>query len=133
MTLTINTTTYNNLLSEISPRVIESETDYERTLSIVEKLTFKKRKTPEETEIYKLLVALVEAYESRHYSMSRPPVHEVLQHILESSGTHEEDLVDTFGSIDAVSAVLSGETKVSDIQANILAARFKVSPNLFTN
>ena len=63
--------------------------------------------------------------------MPRPPAHEVLQHVLEASGTRREDLLGTFGSIDAVSAVLSGETKVSDMQASILAARFKVSPNLF--
>ena len=58
MTLTIDTTAYNNLLSEISPRVIESETEYERALSIVERLTFNKSKTPEEAEVYKLLVGV---------------------------------------------------------------------------
>ena len=67
MTLTFSPEVYNDLLVEVTPKVIETESEYERTLAIVERLTFNRNRTPEETELHKLLVMLVETYESEHY------------------------------------------------------------------
>lgn len=131
MTLTIDSAVYSSLLTEITPKVIESEAEYERTLSITEKLTFKQDKTPEEMAVYKLLVVLVEAYEAEYYPMREASPDEVLRHILEASGTHSADLVGTLGSSDVVSEIVKGERKMSEAQAQILADRFKVSPDLF--
>jgi HTH-type transcriptional regulator / antitoxin HigA len=67
MTLPFNPETYGHLLAEISPKVIETEAEYDRALVIAEKLTFNHQKTPEERSIYQLLVMLIEDYEARHY------------------------------------------------------------------
>ena len=67
MTLTFDQTTYRNLLAEVTPVAIETEEEYERALKLVEKLTFAKNRTPEEQALQKLLVILIEAYETKNY------------------------------------------------------------------
>ena len=131
MTLTIDSVIYSNLLTEVTPKVIESEAEYERTLAIAEQLTFNQSKTPEETAVYKLLVVLVEAYEADHYPLPKVSPNKILRHILEASGTRLEDLLGTLGSNRAVTEIVQGERKISPTQAQILANLFKVSPDLF--
>jgi HTH-type transcriptional regulator / antitoxin HigA len=131
MTLTFNPETYSHLLAEISPKVIETEAEYDRALVIAEKLTFNHQKTLEERSIYKLLVVLIEDYETRHYSIPTSPPHEVLQHILEASGRQESDLVGKLGSPEIVTEVINGTRAISMAQAKVLSEMFKVSPNLF--
>lgn len=132
MTLTFNETSYSNLLAEISPKVIETEAEYDRALAITEKLTFDRNKTSEQRAIYQLLVMLVEAYETKHYPMPISTPQEVLLHIIEASGIDRADLVGKLGSIDEVSEIIAGKRAISQAQATILGNMFKVSPNLFT-
>jgi HTH-type transcriptional regulator / antitoxin HigA len=131
MTLTFNPQTYSHLLAEISPKVIETEAEYDRALVIAEKLTFNHNKTPEERSIYQLLVMLIEAYEARHYPIPTSLPHEVLQHILEASGSQESDLVGKLGSDEVVTEIVNGTRSMSMAQAKVLGEMFKVSPNLF--
>ncbi len=42
MTLTFDETTYTHLLAQASPKVIETEAEYERILAITERLHFTK-------------------------------------------------------------------------------------------
>lgn len=131
MTLTFNPAVYRDLLVEVTPKTIETETEYERTLAIVENLTFNRNRTPEETAIHKLLVMLVEAYEAEHYPMPESSPDEILQHIMEASGTRQADLVGIVGSSGVVSEIVNGKRAISKAQAKILAELFKVSPSLF--
>lgn len=131
MTLTFDDRTYNNLLAEISPKVIETEAEYDRALAIAERLTFTKNKTPEERAIYRLLVVLIEAYESEHYALPVAKPHEILQHIMEASGTCQSDLVKIVGSSSVISEIVNGKLAISKAQAKILGDLFKVSPSLF--
>jgi HTH-type transcriptional regulator / antitoxin HigA len=131
MTLTFNPETYSNLLAEMSPKVIETEAEYDRALVIAEKLTFNRHKTPEERAIYQLLVMLIEAYENQNFPMPTSAPHEVLQHILEASGIPSSDLVGKLGSKEAVAEIVNGNQSISAAQAKLLGEMFKVSPNLF--
>lgn len=131
MTLTFNSVVYNELLLEATPKVIETEPEYERTLAIVEKLTFNPNRTPEETAIHMLLVMLIEAYETEQYSMPESAPDEILRHIMEASGTRQADLVGILGSSGVVSEIVNGKRAISKSQAKILAELFKVSPSLF--
>jgi HTH-type transcriptional regulator / antitoxin HigA len=131
MTLTFNQNTYRNLLAEFVPVVIETEEEYERVLTIVEQLTFNKNRTTEEKALYKLLVILIETYETENYPMEQSAPHEILQHILEASGTPQADLVGIIGSSDAVSEIMNGKRTINQVQAKILSEYFKVSPSLF--
>jgi HTH-type transcriptional regulator / antitoxin HigA len=131
MTTTFNQASYSSLLAEISPKVIETEEEYDRALAIAEKLTFDRHKTPEQRAVYQLLVILIEAYETQHYPMPISTPHEVLKHILEASGIDRSNLVGKLGSSDEMSEIIAGKRAITQAQSQILGDMFKVSPNLF--
>jgi HTH-type transcriptional regulator/antitoxin HigA len=76
-------------------------------------------------------VTLIEAYEAHNYPMEQSPPHEILQHIMESSGIRQADLVGVIGSSGVVSEVVNGKRSISKAQAKALGDYFKVSPTLF--
>ena len=80
MTHYFDRNTYRNLLTEAIPVAIETEEEYVRVLKIVQKLTFKKNRTIEEKALHKLLVILIEAYETENYPIEESTPHEILQH-----------------------------------------------------
>jgi HTH-type transcriptional regulator / antitoxin HigA len=131
MTLTFDNVAYRDLVAEFSPKAIETEAEYDRTLAVAEQLTFKQDRTPEEGALHKLLVTLIEAYETQHYPMDESQPHEILQHIMESSGARQADLVGVIGSSGVVSEVINGKRSISKAQAKALGEYFKVSPSLF--
>ncbi|MBD2339306.1 transcriptional regulator [Calothrix sp. FACHB-156] len=131
MTLIFDQNSYRHLLAEVVPVAIETEEEYERILKLVEQLTFKKNRTKEEQALYKLLIILIEAYETEHYPMEESTPHEILQHIMEASGTRQADLVGIIGSSGVVSEVVNGKRSISKAQAKALSEYFKVAPSLF--
>jgi HTH-type transcriptional regulator/antitoxin HigA len=131
MTITFDPIAYGSLLAEVAPMVIETEAEYDRALAVAEQLTFAKNLTLEQRTLYKLLVMLIEAYEAEHYPMGKSTPHEILQHIMESSGTRQSDLVGVIGSSGVVSEVVNGQRSISKAQAKALGDYFKVLPSLF--
>ena len=131
MTLTFDRPNYSNLLAEVSPRAIETEEEYDRLLAVAQRLTFAKNRTPEEKALHKLLVTLIEVYEAQNYAIDKSEPHEILQHIMEASGTRQADLVGIVGSSGVVSEVVNGKRAISKAQAKALGDYFKVSPSLF--
>jgi HTH-type transcriptional regulator/antitoxin HigA len=137
MTLTINQNNYLQLWvkADISPKVIESEAEYRQFLVVAEDLLVKKNlRTPEETTLFRLVVKLIEDYESKHYNLDdwgKSAPHEILQHIMAASGTKQIDLVGIVGSKGVVSEVVNGSRAISKAQAKKLAKMFKVSAGLF--
>jgi HTH-type transcriptional regulator / antitoxin HigA len=131
MILTFDRNAYCQLLSEFAPKVIDTEEEYDHALAAAEQLTFAKELTLEHQALYKLLVMLIEAYEAENYPMDRTEPHEILQHIMEASGTRQADLVGIVGSSGVVSEVVNGKRAVSKGQAKALGEFFKVSPDLF--
>jgi HTH-type transcriptional regulator / antitoxin HigA len=128
---TFNPIAYANLLADVVPKVIETEEDYDRALKCVEPLHFNKNRTPEELAIYKLLVMLIETYEEKQFPVPASLPHEMLQYLMESSGTRQVDLVGLLGSSGVVSEIVNGKRAISKAQAKVLGDRFKVSPSLF--
>ncbi len=130
--ITFDNKSYSQLLAEVAPQVIETETEYERLLKVVEFITFKKNLTSEERKLDKLLVRLIEDYEEENYPMDKSTPHEILQHMMESSGIRQADLVRILGSSSGViSEVVNGKRSISKAQAKALGEYFKVSPSLF--
>jgi HTH-type transcriptional regulator/antitoxin HigA len=116
---------------ETAPKVIESEAEYEQALTMTEQLHFKKSRLPEETALYLLLVTLIEAYETENYPMEPSSPHDILLHLMESSGTRQADLVGIIGSSGVVSEVVNGKRAISKAQAKALGEYFNLSPSLF--
>jgi HTH-type transcriptional regulator / antitoxin HigA len=131
MTLTINPKTYRSLLVDAMPKVIETEADYQHALQEFEKLHVNRNRNTEELALYRLLVLIIETYEEKHFPLPESLPHEMLQHIMEASGTRQADLVGVIGSSGVVSEIVNGKRAISKAQAKALADRFKVSPSLF--
>ena len=67
----------------------------------------------------------------KNYPMDKSTPHEILQHIMESSGILQADLVGIIGSSGVMSEVVNGKRSISKTQAKALGEHFKVSPSLF--
>ena len=135
MTGTIDNTKYAEILATALPRKIETEAENERVLKIVENLMRKGENnlSPEEETLLVLLAELVEDFEEKAYpevgNSSTP--RDVLAFLMEQQGLKQKDLVDIFSSSGTISQVLNGAREISKAQAKALAARFKVSAELF--
>ena len=138
MTFTLSKKNYLQLLdkTQIILKIIETETEYEQYLSVAENLIAKKNnRTPEETALFRLLVKLIEDYEEKVHVVedwSNLSLHEILQHILESSGMKQADLVRIISpSKGLISSIVNGKRAISKEQAKRLGTYFKVNPSLF--
>ena len=138
MTLTIDKKEYFKLLDKLQliPKIIETETEYESYLAVAESLIAKKdHRTTEETALFRLLVKLIKDYEENIFALddwSNLLHHEILQHLLDASGTKQADLVGIISpSKGLISSIVNGKRAISKEQAKKLGAHFNISPNLF--
>lgn len=131
MTLTFDRKSYGDLLIKFSPKVIETEEEYEEYLKVLEKLTFAKNLSLEEKALYKLLVLLTESYETENYPISSVEPGDILKHLIESSGISQNDLVGIIGSGEMVSQLVDGKCSLNSWQAKALGDYFQVAPSLF--
>jgi HTH-type transcriptional regulator / antitoxin HigA len=145
MTATIDKKNYLDLIdaNDISPKVIETEDEYDRFLVVAEKLMHKRLdrlggalrvRTTEETALLMLVVKLIEDYESIHHNLDewgKSTPTEILRHIMAASGTRNVDLIGIIGSSGVVSEVVNGKRNISLAQAKNLGEFFKISPTLF--
>jgi HTH-type transcriptional regulator / antitoxin HigA len=132
MNRTIDRQTYANLLAEIQPVAIETEEENERMLAEVEKLmSYGEDLTPEQEQLLKLLVALIEQFEDQHYQLNPATPHEVLNELMLARSLKQSDLVGILGSKGVTSEVINGKRGISKAQAKALGEFFHVSPALF--
>jgi HTH-type transcriptional regulator / antitoxin HigA len=138
MTLTIDQKEYFRLLDKLQliPKIIETETEYESYLAVAESLISKKNnRTTEETALFRLIVKLIADYEENNFALSdwsNLLPHEILQHLLDASGSRQVDLVGVISpSKGLISSIVNGKRAISKEQAKKLGAHFNVSPNLF--
>ncbi len=90
-----------------------------------------KNRSPEQTALLKILVRLIEEYESKNYPMGKPSTHAIIQHLLEARELEQADLVGIIGSSDDVSELINGKQAITEEQAKALGDFFHVSAELF--
>jgi HTH-type transcriptional regulator/antitoxin HigA len=127
------TATYEQLLIEAIPQVIEAEKQYREIGARFAELIGKGRsRTREETKLMRLLALLIEDYDRRN---ALPPDNatpaELLQFLLEHSAKRSADLLPIFGQRSHVNEALNGRRKISAEQARRLARMFSVNAGLF--
>ncbi|WP_271252899.1 helix-turn-helix domain-containing protein [Pseudanabaena sp. Chao 1811] len=120
-----------SLLADIQPITIEEENDC--SLSIVESLLAEENLSPEQEQILRLLVTLIEKFEEEHYQLAVSTPHSILLHLMEERGLRQADLVGIIGSRGVVSEVVNGKRPISKSQAKSLGDFFHVDPSLFIN
>lgn len=121
---------YRKLVAKALPAVVETETENERLLAIVEPM-MRRELSPEEERLFDLLVKLIEDFEQRHYPMGQSSPLETLQFLMEQRGLRQRELVPLFGSSGVASEVINGRRAISKKQAKALGEFFHVSPELF--
>jgi HTH-type transcriptional regulator/antitoxin HigA len=132
MTITFNSSKYSELLSQYQPKLIRTEAENERALEIVEELMHRPDRSPEESELYDLLIVLIEKFEQEFYqpdSDSNP--HSMLQFLIEQQGLSARDLVPALGSEPVVAEMLAGDREFSIAQIKALGILFRVDPSVF--
>ena len=93
MTLTINAQSYAQLLALYQPKVIETEIECDRVITIAEELEHKIDRILEEEAILDLLVTLIERFEAENYPIPEGTPHQMLLHLMEASNIKQENLV----------------------------------------
>ena len=124
-------TQYVHLLAEAHPVVIETEAENERVLALVQGLSRKKNRSPEEGKLLRLLIRLVEDFERHRYKLKQATPDQVLRELLRARGMKPKDLWDVFGSKGVTSEVLRGKRGISKEKAKALSGMFRVPVDLF--
>ena len=74
---------------------------------------------------------LVDAYDEGKLPVGRYEAHKTLQHLLQTTGLKQDQLIRFFGSRKKVSDVVNGVVAILDIEAVALGELFKLPPGLF--
>jgi HTH-type transcriptional regulator/antitoxin HigA len=114
-----------------APKVITSNAQNERYISVLLELEKKERLSTKEREFAELLTVLIEAYEDERYPIRAASPVEVLVHLMEANNLKQRDLAPLFGSESVVSEVLSGKRELNKHHIERLSKRFSVSPAVF--
>jgi len=131
MTLTFNPEKYKELLTAYLPKIIKTEAENEQALAIVEDLMHRKR-SPEEDELYQLLITLIEKFEQEYYEINQQNnPQSMLLFLLEQSDKSKVDLEVVFGSESVVDNILNGKQKITLELAQKLGEFFHVEASLF--
>lgn len=134
MTLTFNPDKYKELLSQYQPKIIRNETDNEKALAMVEELMHQPDRTPEENELYELLIVLIEKFEQEYYAPAATATpHSILLFLMEQRELQPADLAEVMGSEKRVYEVVNGDRDIGKELALILGSFFHVEPSLFCN
>jgi antitoxin component HigA of HigAB toxin-antitoxin module len=127
------TATYEQLLIEAIPQVIEAGNQYREIWGSLRRTDRQRApRTRGETKLMRLLALLIEDYDRRHAlppDDATPAVR--LQFLLEHSGKRSADLLPIFGQRSHVNEALNGKRKISAGQARKLARMFSVNAGLF--
>lgn len=124
---------YGRLLAETLPVVITSESEYDRVVSLMNKLAVipEDKITVEQERLLDLLSLLIETYDEEHYQIPDAAPHEVIQLLMQERGLRNKDLESALGSRGVTSEVISGKRRSSKTQIKKLAEFFGVAPEVF--
>ena len=123
--------TYAALLTRNPPRVIKTEEENEKYISILEEMERRTDLNEDEKEFAELLTVLIEKFEDAHYELRPSTPLEVIAELMDANDLRQKDLVDVFGTESIVSEVLNGKRELNKDHIKKLSARFNVSPELF--
>jgi HTH-type transcriptional regulator / antitoxin HigA len=125
---------FDELVQMSPPQAIMDDVHYENTLEIIDRLMAVTKLTKGQALYLETLVQLVDAYESDRHAVetSRLGALDSLKHLLEENRMNASDLARLLGIHPSMgSKILRGERSLTVEHLRILAARFKVSPQLF--
>jgi HTH-type transcriptional regulator/antitoxin HigA len=132
MTIAIDKAVYSELLIKYQPKVIETEEEYNQAHRALLELMKRQERSAEETELLKLLTALVKEFDEKQPEPEPASPHEVLWHLMEENGLELVDLVGKVGSEEIVLEIVNGKRAPSEAEVKVLSEIFHVSGAVFT-
>jgi HTH-type transcriptional regulator / antitoxin HigA len=125
---------FDELVRVMPPQAIGDEVQYENTLEVVDRLMAQGKLTKGQSLYLETLVQLIQAYEATHHAIDTSDLSglDSLKHLLRENGMNGADLarlLDVHASMGA--KILRGERALTVVHLRKLAARFKVSVQLF--
>ncbi len=130
MTLTFNPEKYKELLARHLPKVIKTEAENEKALAIVEELMHRQHRTPEEDELYELLIFLIGNFEKSFYLQESTTPHSMLLFLMEQQSVNKKDIARILGSDKIASSLIEGKGSITQEQAKLLGHFFNVDYSL---
>jgi HTH-type transcriptional regulator/antitoxin HigA len=113
------------------PKIIRTEAENEEALAIVQDLMHRER-SPEEDELYQLLITLIEKFEQEYYQLDEQTnPYFMLLFLLDQSGKTREDLEVLLESKDLTNRILNEKAQITPEQAQKLGDFFHVDSSLF--
>ena len=106
-------------------RPIKNEFDYDVALNAIDRLMGKPPGTPESDEL-DVLVTLVEAYETKHWTIEAPDPISALEHVMEARGLRQKDFADLIGSQSHASEVLNRRRPLTLAMIRTLSAAWGI-------
>ncbi len=122
---------YWRLVHEFPLVPIRDDTQLERALDVVDRLTDQPCRDAGTETYLGALADLVYVYEQEHVTW--PPVTgvDVLRHLMEEHGLSQADLAPLFGGRSVISAVLAGKRRLNLTHITRLADRFSLPADVF--
>jgi HTH-type transcriptional regulator/antitoxin HigA len=114
-----------------APRVITSETQYDKYASALHDLVMKGDHNAQERQFIELLTTLIEKYDHEHNAIENAAPTEVLLTLMEANNLRQKDLVPFIGTESMVSMIIAGRRKLNVSQIDKLSKRFNVSAGVF--
>lgn len=130
MTLTFNPEKYKELLARHLPKVIKTEAENEKALAIVKELMHRRQRTPEEDELYELLIFLIGNFEKSFYLQESTTPHSMLLFLMEQQSVNKKDIARILGSDKIASSLIKGKGSITQEQAKLLGHFFNVDYSL---
>ena len=104
---------------------IKNETDYNSTLSLIEKLWDSKINTPE-GDILEVLTVLVSDYETKHYEILPPKPIDAILFRMEQIGMKQKDLGELIGGANRASEVIHGKRNLTVKMISTLSKKLNI-------
>jgi HTH-type transcriptional regulator / antitoxin HigA len=104
----------------------------EQALAMLERLMHLSSRTPEQQELYELLIVLIEKFEQDFYQpQQKNNLLSMLLFLMEQQSMQSIELVSIFGSRKAAEDILAGKNQIDQSSAELLSQLFHVDPILF--
>ena len=90
------------------------------------------KRTPEEDELYDLLITLIDKFEREYYQPGKEATpHSILNFVMEQKGIDQADIVEIIGSEELLAEIIDGRREMNKAQAKALGKYFNVDASLF--
>lgn len=95
-------------------KILRSKQDYEQALIRIEQLMLSDPDyMTQEGDELEILALLIEDYERKHHSISKPSPIEAIKHVMEKKGLTQSDMTRYLGAKSKVSEILNGKRVLS--------------------